>query len=61
MKTPEHAGLNQQAISQVKDMLFFAISGLGLLPLGYMCLRMGEEKKAREGLKIMGLRDNQYY
>jgi len=34
-----------------------------LLPLYYMVTRLSEEKesKAREGMKMMGLRDNSYY
>jgi hypothetical protein len=63
MKTPAYKELSPGAaanLSQVFPIFFMCVF---LLPLYYLVTRLAEEKesKAREGLKMMGLRDAVYY
>jgi hypothetical protein len=63
MKTSEYlerTPLGASNLSQVFPIFFICVY---LLPLYYMVTRLSEEKesKAREGMKMMGLRDRSYY
>ena len=59
MKTPEFNTLEPMAGQQLTLAFPFFFMCVFLLPLYYMVSRLAEEKesKAREGMKIMGLRD----
>jgi hypothetical protein len=63
MKTQQFNTLDPMAGSQLTMAFPFFFMCVYLLPLYYMVSRLSEEKesKAREGMKMMGLRDHSYY
>ena len=63
MKTPEHVDSNQMAVDQLQQNFPFFFMFTFLIPLFYLVSKLAEEKesKSREGMKMMGLKDNAYF
>ena len=63
MKTPSFNTLEPMAAQQLTMAFPFFLMCIYLLPLYYTVTKLAEEKesKAREGMKMMGLRDHSYY
>jgi mannose/fructose/N-acetylgalactosamine-specific phosphotransferase system component IIC len=63
MKTPQYNSMQQNASGSLAMAFPFFFMCIYLLPLYYMVTRLAEEKesKAREAIKLMGLRNMSYY
>ena len=63
MKTPEFNQMEPLAASQLTLIFPFFYMCIYLLPLYYMVTKVAEEKESRgrEGMKMMGLRDETYF
>ena len=63
MKTPEINTMDKMASGNLIMIFPIFIMGIYLLPLYYMVTKLAEEResRAREGMKMMGLKDSTYF